>query len=149
MQVRAATLDDIVGIQRLYAELRPADPPLSVQQAHATLANVLATPGATIFVAELDGELVATCMLATIANFASGGRPSGLIEHVITLHAHRGQGFGRAVLQQALSAAWAQHCCKVLLLSGADRHAAHQLYHAVGFDGDRERGFVIKAPSHQ
>lgn len=81
MQVRAATLDDIVGIQRLYAELRPADPPLSVRQAHATLANVLATPGATIFVAELDGELVATCMLATIANFASGGRPIGLIEH--------------------------------------------------------------------
>lgn len=146
MQVRAANSSDLAGIQRLYRALRPQDPPLSSEQAAATLATVLASPGVTIWVVELADELVASCMLATIANFASAGRPIGVIEHVITLDAHRGKGLGRAVLQHALQAAWAQNCCKVLLLSGADRVAAHRLYQSVGFDGDRERGFVIKAP---
>ena len=99
-----------------------------------------------IFVAECDGTLASTCMLSLIPNFANGGRPIGIIEHVVTLDAFKGQGLAKAVLHEALGSAWYQGACKVLLLSGTQRADAHKLYEAVGFDGVSERGFVIKSP---
>ena len=65
-------------------------------------------------------------------------------EHVVTLPEFRGQGLARQVMAQALDFAWSRDCCKVMLLSGARRAEAHKLYAALGFDGDVERGFVIK-----
>jgi GNAT superfamily N-acetyltransferase len=83
-------------------------------------------------------------MLAMVANLASGGRPIGLVEHVVTLEPFRGRGLARAVLGFALDLAWSRNCCKVMLLSGLQRKEAHRLYEAVGFRGDVERGFVAK-----
>jgi hypothetical protein len=39
------------------------------------------------------------------------------------------------------------NCCKVVLLSGAQRVEAHRVYEAIGFSGEVERGFVIKPPT--
>ena len=68
---------------------------------------------------------------------------------VLTLPKFRGQGWARATLQYALDFAWSRDCCKVMLLSGMQRPAAHRLYESLGFRGDIERGFVIEpaAPS--
>jgi GNAT superfamily N-acetyltransferase len=63
---------------------------------------------------------------------------------MITLAAHRGHGYGRRVLEYALALAWSAGCCKVVLLSGAQRTDAHRLYESVGFVGKVENGFVIK-----
>jgi GNAT superfamily N-acetyltransferase len=95
-------------------------------------------------VCELACRLVCTCMLAVIPQLASGTRPFGVIEHVITLDAYRRQGHARRVLEHALGLAWARQCSKVLLWSGAQRAGAHRLYESVGFAGDIERGFVAK-----
>jgi GNAT superfamily N-acetyltransferase len=146
-EVRSAEAGDLAGVLALYRELRPQDPVLTPEQARKIYAELLARDGVDIIVCEADGTLVATCMLATIPNLASGGRPIGLIEHVITLATHRKQGHGRRVLEHALKTAWSKNCCKVLLLSGAQRAEAHKLYESVGFSGDVERGFVIKPPT--
>jgi GNAT superfamily N-acetyltransferase len=145
--LREAEAKDLDGILVLYRELRPHDPVLSPDQARDAFADLLARDGVDIFVCDLDGMLVATCMLAVIPNLASAARPIGLIEHVITLCTHRKQGHGRRVLERALKKAWAKNCCKVMLLSGAQRTDAHKLYESVGFRGDVERGFVIKPPT--
>ena len=86
-------------------------------------------------------------MLSSIANLASGGRRIGIIEHVITDTRFRQLGLARLVLEFALAEAWRQNCCKVMLLSGAQRTAAHALYESVGFRADTERGYVAK-PAH-
>jgi GNAT superfamily N-acetyltransferase len=142
--IRLACHEDLASVQRLYKELRPHDPELSAEEAEATWRTLLDQPNVRLIVADYDGELVATCMLAFIPNFASGGRPIGFIEHVITLAEFRGQGFARAVLEYALGLAWSKNCCKVVLLSGAQRVEAHRLYESLGFRGDIERGFVVK-----
>lgn len=136
--------DDLDGILALYAELRPHDPALPAGVARQTLAQFIARNDLHLVVCESDGLLVSTCMLAIIPNLGSGARPFGVIEHVITLHAHRQRGHARRVLQHALALAWAARCCKVMLLSGAQRTGAHRLYESVGFAGDIERGFVAK-----
>ena len=143
-QIRFARSEDLTGVRRLYKELRPNDPALSPDDAAANWNNVLSQSHIRMVVAEQDGVLASTCMLAVIANFASGSRPLGLIEHVITLPQFRGRRLGHAVMQYALEFAWSQNCCKVMLLSGAQRGEAHRFYESLGFRGDVERGFVIK-----
>jgi GNAT superfamily N-acetyltransferase len=148
-RARLAGGADLAAVLALYRELRPADPVLPAARATALWEQLLADPHIAIVVVDdqlgpAAATVAATCMLAIIPNLASGGRPIGLIEHVITGQAFRRRGLGRAVLQAALQRAWARGCCKVLLLSGAQRPQAHRLYESVGFDGDVERGFVAK-----
>ena len=142
-QTRGARDGDLDGILALYRELRPQDPE-PLPNARKVFDRMLARDDVRILVCEVDGRLVSTCMLALIPNLASGTRPIGLLEHVVTLAAHRGHGYARRVLEHALSVAWQANCCKVMLLSGAQRDDAHRLYESVGFTGDVERGFVVK-----
>jgi len=139
---RLARAADLDGVLALYRELRPRDPPL--RDAKAAFARILDDASLSLVVCERDRSLAATCLLAVVQNLASGGRPFGVIEHVVTLPAFRRQGLAREALQHALELAWAKGCYKVMLLSGAGREAAHRLYESVGFRGDVERGFVAK-----
>ena len=147
MTARRAHASDLHAVLALYRELRPHDPVLSPQDAASLWARVHDSPGSMIVVCEHEGQIGATCMLAVIANLASGGRPIGFIEHVITTAPLRGKGLAEACLRFAVEEAWRLGCCKAVLLSGAQRPQAHRLYQRIGFDGDVERGFVIKRPS--
>ena len=144
MAVCEAEEKDLDGVLALYRELRPDDPVLAPDAAREKFAELLARNDVDIIVCDAGGILVATCMLAIIPNLASGGRPIGMIEHVVTLAAHRRRGYARLVLEHALARAWSRGCYKVMLLSGARLAQAHQLYESVGFMGDVERGFVAK-----
>ena len=143
---RRAVAEDIEAVLMLYRELRPNDPPVPADRIQSLWRAVAEDRRSMIFVAEVDGEVAATCMLALLANLASGGRPIGVIEHVVTAQRFRRRGLSRTVLEFALGEAWHADCCKVMLLSGAQRTEAHGVYEAVGFRGDVERGFVAKPP---
>jgi GNAT superfamily N-acetyltransferase len=145
--LREARAGDLAGILALYGELRPHDPVLPEATAQAKLAEIIGRPDVHLFVCDAGGVLAATCMLAIIPNLASGARPFGVIEHVVTLAARRRSGYARQVMQHALAHAWSRGCCKVMLLSGEQRPEAHRLYEALGFRGDIERGFVVKPVS--
>jgi GNAT superfamily N-acetyltransferase len=142
--VRFAEHRDLSGVLHLYKELRPHDPELSAHNADALWRELLGQSHIRVVVAEVEGCLASTCMIALIANLASAGRPFAVIEHVVTLPQFRGCGLARATLQHALDFAWSRSCCKAMLLSGMQRPAAHRLYESLGFRGDVERGFVIK-----
>ncbi|RSM31777.1 GNAT family N-acetyltransferase [Aeromonas salmonicida] len=113
-------------------------------EAEATLAALLAQSHVRLIVAEVEGQLAATCQLGVIPTLTTGGRPFGIIEHVITAARFRRQGLSQKVLEQALAIAWQQDCYKVMLLSGEGREAAHRLYEKLGFKAGIEKGFVIK-----
>jgi GNAT superfamily N-acetyltransferase len=142
--VRFAAPEDLGGVLDLYRELRPHDPALDTRKADTLWRELLAQPHIRVIVAESQGCLASTCMIALVANLANAGRPFAVIEHVVTLPQFRGHGLARATMQYALDFAWSQDCCKVMLLSGMQRPAAHRLYASLGFRGDIERGFVIK-----
>jgi GNAT superfamily N-acetyltransferase len=146
IQIRKATVADLAGVLALYRELRPHDPELPADRLPSLWASVAEGAKSSIIVATVEGDVAATCMLAKIANLASNGRPIGVVEHVITADRFRRRGLARRVLELALSEAWKDDCCKVILLSGMQRPQAHGLYESVGFRGDVERGFVAKAP---
>jgi GNAT superfamily N-acetyltransferase len=142
--LREAEAGDLGGILALYGELRPHDPVLPEPVAQAKLEELIARPDVHLFVCDADGTLASTCMLAIIPNLATAARPFGVIEHVVTLGALRRRGYAQQVLRHALAHAWSKGCYKVMLLSGAQRPEAHRFYEALGFNGDVERGFVVK-----
>jgi GNAT superfamily N-acetyltransferase len=145
--IRPARREDLPALLQLYRELRPNDVAIGDAAAQALWMRILSDPRSYVFVADVHGEPVATCMLAMTESLAHGGKPFAVMEHVVTAASHRGRGIGRALLAHALDFAWSRHCYKVMLLSGALRADAHRVYLALGFDGDAERGFVVKPPN--
>lgn len=142
--VRTARSDDLEGVLRLYRELRPHDPSLEPNRARDVLAGLIRDDRIDLIVCESEGVLTATCMLAIVQSLASGARPFGVVEHVVTLSEFRRCGYARRALEHALSLAWSKSCYKVVLLSGAQRKEAHKLYESVGFVGGIEEGFVAR-----
>jgi GNAT superfamily N-acetyltransferase len=142
--IRSAESKDLAGLLALYRELRPNDPVLPSDIARQAFENLLSRTDIDIFVCEVDEALVSTCMLVVVPNLASGARPFAIVEHVVTLFAHRRRGYSRLVLEHALAHAWSRGCYKAMLFSGVQRIDAHKLYESVGFVGDVERGFVVK-----
>jgi GNAT superfamily N-acetyltransferase len=145
--VREAARGDLPSLLALYRELRPNDPELPLDEASSSWDRLLGNSGVRVIVAESESSIASTCMLAIVPNIANGGRPFGIIEHVVTAVSQRRRGLARAVLEYALRLAWSRNCYKVVLLSGADRPEAHRVYEAVGFRGDIECGFVAKPTS--
>ncbi|MNQ94917.1 Acetyltransferase (GNAT) family protein [compost metagenome] len=144
--IRECESQDLAGLLALYGELRPQDPVLGEPAAREGLAALLAEPHTRILVVLVDGQLASSCQLGVIPTLTNGGRPFGIIEHVITGVAFRRQGLSHRLLEHALGLAWELGCYKVMLLSGEGREAAHRLYEGLGFKAGIEKGFVIKAP---
>jgi len=75
-------------------------------------------------------------MLATIPNLMRGGRPHALLENVVTHRAHRRKGYGRAVVEAALQAAWNANAHHVLLMTGRTNPGVRKFYERCGFEAN-------------
>ncbi|WP_226664728.1 GNAT family N-acetyltransferase [Microbulbifer aggregans] len=147
--IRLCREDDLLGLLKLYSELRPHDPLVDPDEASKCWEALLSSPSAKLFVAEIDGELASTCQLGIVPTITNGARPFGIIEHVVTAEQFKRRGLSQMVMEKALEEAWESGCYKVMLLSGESRAAAHKLYEKLGFKSGVERGFVIKPDSNE
>ncbi|MBV7431332.1 MULTISPECIES: N-acetyltransferase [unclassified Acidovorax] len=93
------------------------------------------------------GGLVNAPRCHTLPNLTRACRPYGVIENVVTDLAHRGQGWGRAVLSHALSEAWRLNCYKVMLPTGRKDEATLRFYEHVGFDRQGKQALAAKPPA--
>ena len=89
--LRPAVVGDLPGLPALYRHLHPDDPALSFISGESVWTRLLATEGMTVFVAEVDEKLVATCTLVIVSNLTHGAAPYGFVENVVT-HADRRAG---------------------------------------------------------
>jgi GNAT superfamily N-acetyltransferase len=109
--------------------------------------EILTRDGVSVFVSDAGGRIAATCMLITAPNLLRGGRSHGFLENVVTHPDFRGQGYGRAVVQAALTLAWAQDCHHVLLQSGRADPRVHRFYESCGFEPGVRIGYVARRPT--
>lgn len=143
--VRSAVLSDLAQMLGLFAQLdAPGALPPDPKAAQSAWAGLLALEGANVFVAELDDKLVSTCTLIIIPNLTHGARPHALIENVVTLESHRGQGLGRKVLHAATEACWSAGCYKVVLSTGSKREAVLGFYEGAGFERGARTAFQMR-----
>lgn len=141
MTVRQATEQDSAAVFALYQTL--AEDASIGDIAH--LRAVLTHLGTQVLVAEDAGTVVSMATLSLIPNVTHQGRPYGLIENVATLPTHQRRGFGRAVMQAALDAAWQADAYKVMLMTGRTNNAK-VFYEALGFDSTEKWPMILRRP---
>ena len=144
--VRLATRSDLNALEDLYTHLNPQRAHLRQETATKILDQILAGPGFYLFVCAADETLVASCMLATIPNLMRGGRPHALLENVVTHRDHRRKGYGQAVVQAALRAAWDAKAHHVLLMTGRTNPGVQKFYERCGFEANVKTGYVARSP---
>lgn len=141
--IRPATRSDLPRLLALYPHLNPADPIPPLDAAERRLDELHNYAGSAIFVGIADDVLVASCTLVVIPNLTRGGQPYALIENVVTHENWRGRGFGKQMLQAAVSAAWRADCYKVMLMTGSKLASTLAFYAAAGFEQSKT-GFQIR-----
>ncbi len=146
--IRTVRRDDLTALLELYVHLNPdnADVPEDALLLPAW-ERILSDPNVYCFVAETNGLLTGSCLLAVVPNLTRGARSFGVVENVVTHSEYRRQGIGRRLMRRALQTAWDAGCYKVMLLSGAWREDAHRFYEELGFTRDGKVGFVAAAPA--
>jgi GNAT superfamily N-acetyltransferase len=143
--IRPLTRSDLPALLELYTHLHRSDDPLpSLAIVEAVWSEILASERYRYFGGFLGDVLVSSCAITIIPNLTRGCRPYGLIENVVTHAAHRKQGYGTALLHEALSYAWSVGCYKVALLTGRKDEATLHFYQSAGFDPNDKQAFVAK-----
>ena len=137
--VRAATERDIPRILELYYDLTSAvspneeQPRPSLEDARRVIAEIAATPGHQLLVAEEDSIVVGTMVLLVVPNLSHGALPWAIIENMIVDSKYRRQGIGQLLMEYAVNHAREAGCYKVQLLSNKKRPEAHRFYRSLGF----------------
>lgn len=121
------TVDLVAAFARLIPQLSKSSPPPDADQ----LAEIIADPGNTVFVASLDGVIVGSLTLVTF-RIPTGLR--AIIEDVVTDDAARGKGVGTKLANAALDHARSIGCRTVDLTSRPSREDANRLYQHLGFE---------------
>lgn len=144
-ELQSADLDALLG---LYTHLHAHDLPLPERHVvEAVWAEALANPSIKYFGGYEGDSLVSSCTITLIPNLTRACRGYGVIENVVTHAAFRSKGWGKRVLQEALSFAWGAGCYKVMLLTGRKDEATLQFYEGAGFNRDGKTGFIAKPPN--
>lgn len=145
MSIREIQAEELQSLLSLYRHLHESDdPPPPAALVESVWNEARANPRIKYFGGFASGSLVSSCTLTVIPNLTRGCRPYGVIENVVTHAAHRGQGWGKAILAHALDAAWQQNCYKVMLLTGRKDEATLRFYEQAGFDKNDKQAFVAK-----
>ncbi|MGF9692572.1 GNAT family N-acetyltransferase [Rhizobium sp. 0TCS1.26] len=101
------------------------------------------SPNEQLFVAELDGEIVATYQMTLLRTLRGRGAVDAQVEAVHTRSDMRGRGVGAQLMQHAEAQARRRGCRLLQLASNAARVDAHRFYDRAGF-GRTHLGFKMK-----
>lgn len=129
---------------RLYRQLQPEDPILDDGSVRAVFETIMDSDWLTILVLEKENRICASCYLNVVPNITRSARPYAVIENVITDQALRGQGLGKALLNETLNIAWREGCYKAMLQTGSRKESTHAFYRSCGFSADDKTGYVAR-----
>ena len=121
--IRTATEADIPRILELYRQLaltpREAEEQTgcSTEDYRLAFTEIDNLPGYELVVAEDEGIIIGSLMLAIVPNLSHGARPWAVIENVIVDEAYRRFGVGRRLMEYAAGRAREAGCYKVGLTS--------------------------------
>jgi GNAT superfamily N-acetyltransferase len=145
-KVRLAGPEDLLDVLGVHARLDSAEVPArnASRDETDTWANMLAVPGLSVYLAELEGGAVGTASVMLFPNITYHCHPTAIIEAVVVAHQYRRRGIATCLLQRLLQDMRSAGCNKVQLLSHK-RHSgdgAHRLYTSLGFEPEAE-GFRL------
>lgn len=145
VSVRLIESHELPNLLQLYKHLHEQDPELDHNDQLVKLWDeIMRDDYINILVVELDGELVATCVLNILKNLTRNARPYALIENVVTHKDYRRKGLGRKLLNTAIEISQQRNCYKMMLLTGQPGEEVHRFYQSLGFRKDVKTGYNLK-----
>lgn len=145
MRIREARPGDLDRLLELYAgpeSLYAGAEPFRPGEAENLFTRVLLDPNQTTLVAESYDEVVGTLVVAIMPNLAHGGAPYAVVENVVVDEEHRGEGLGKALMEEAANRARAAGAYKLALCSNLERAGAHDFYRSLGMK-ESHLGFEV------
>jgi GNAT superfamily N-acetyltransferase len=142
-RLRKLVASDFADARALYVDLVGDIPVPDGADGRVRFVEILAHPGTAIWGLETENQIVAMATLHVIPNMTFGGRSYAIVENVVTLRSHRGRGYGAAVMEAVLGAAWAADAYKVMLLTGKTL-GAKGFYEKLGFTDQDKYGMTIR-----
>jgi GNAT superfamily N-acetyltransferase len=146
-KARLAQASDLGRLLDLFRESEVSSIAEPSDRADRIWSEILVCKGIAVFVSDADARIAATCTLITAPNLLRGGRGHGFLENVVTHREFRGRGHGRAVVEAALTEAWARDCHHVLLQSGRQDPRVHRFYERCSFEPGVRTGYVARRPT--
>ena len=136
LAIRLATEADIEAAADLALELarclgNPAIP--TAEEVRSNVRRTLADPRETVYLAELDGQVVGMCHIS-LRQLISDRGPVALVDELVVAEAARGRGIGKALVAKARSFALAKGCLELEVGTPVENTSACAFYRAVGFD---------------
>ncbi|WP_148269935.1 GNAT family N-acetyltransferase [Desulfitobacterium dehalogenans] len=132
--IRHAAENDLEGILKLYGTLEEnKDCGIDIDAAVFIFSKIYSYPDYSIYVAEIEGNIVGTFSLAIMDNVAHRGAPSGLVEDVIVAENYQRMGIGKRMMTAAMEICKQKGCYKMALSSNVKRKDAHKFYESLGF----------------
>ena len=128
------------GPERLYRNVES----LNRGRAGDLSTRVLLDPNQQTLVAEVYDEVVGTAVLAVLPNLAHGGAPYTVVANVVVDEEYRGEGVGRALIEEAMKLAREAGAYKLTLSANTGRDGAHGFYRSLGFE-ETHVGFEVRA----
>jgi GNAT superfamily N-acetyltransferase len=118
--------------------MRASEDPSDPAPYEAALQEITDSPGATVLVAEEDGEVVGMCQVVTFRHLQQAGGLCAEIESMHVDERYRNRGIGGVLLTAAVDWARSMGCYRVQLTSNKARTAAHRFYLRHGFEESHE-----------
>ena len=123
---------DVPVVVHLLAEM-DNEPPMPLARAERLFREMARYPDYHCYLA-WDGDTpVATFTLLSFDALVHGGLREALLDGVVVTAARRGQGIGRATIQEAMRLTASAGCYKLALSSHIKRKEAHRFYESLGF----------------
>ena len=133
--IRKASKNDLGTILGLYADPELDDGRiLDLADAERMFERIARYPNYSVYVAELENEVVGTFALLIMDNLAHLGAPSGVVEDVVVHVRWRGQGIGKEMMRFTNDECARAGCYKLTLSSNLKRESAHRFYESLGFE---------------
>ena len=138
---RQAQKDDLPALLELYKHLDVNPIPDVNDETQTILDEILADKNHNILLIEVNGKLVATCVLLLVPNLTRGANPYALVENVVTHADYRKQGYGKAVLDYAKEIALNHNCYKIFLMTGRKDEETLRFYENCGYNRTEKTAF--------
>ena len=95
-----------------------------------------------IFVNEVDGKIVSSCVCVIVPNLTRNVRPYAWIENVVTHESFRGRGYASQCLEYAKTVAEQSGCYKIMLITGSKRAETLHFYEQAGYNSRDKTAFI-------
>ncbi|MHB8105612.1 MAG: GNAT family N-acetyltransferase [Dehalococcoidales bacterium] len=141
IKIRNATEKDIPRLLELYRQLsfNPDDYKFpSLKDCRQVFKEQSKIPGYSLLVAEENGEVIGTTVLAVLPGMAHGTAPFAVIEYVVVDEKKRSKGVGKILMDYCKDVAKKAGCYKIMLTSDKRRDRAHKFYRSIGFEASAE-----------